>query len=104
MVQLVPVGIGDGMEFGEPAHSQYSMLVVQPLPLHLGVHPKQRYCTVYTVQYMFLFFVFYSPLRFRVFIILFFTVLQCDLPPLRPHCGEAEIRTWDGQSRGMQGH
>ena len=29
------------------------------------------------------------------------TVLQCGLPPLRPHCGEApraDIRTWDARS------
>ena len=34
---------------------------------------------------------FYSPLRPRI---LYFicTVLQCDLPPLRPHCGEAPGR------------
>ena len=29
---------------------------------------------------------FYSPSRHRVFIC---TVLQCDLPPFGPHCGEA---------------
>ena len=49
----------------------------------------------------FLFRYLYSPPRPRV---LYFicTVLQCDLPPLRPHCGEAraENRTRDGRSRG----
>ena len=31
-----------------------------------------------------------------------FSIVQYDLPPLRPHCGEAraEIRTRDGWSKG----
>ena len=34
------------------------------------------------------------------------TVSQCDLPPLRPHCGEvwAKIRTRDGRSTPLDHH
>ena len=42
------------------------------------------------------YFIFYFLSFYWVFII--YTVLQCDLPPLRPHCGEAR----DGRSEAGQ--
>ena len=48
---------------------------------------------------LFLRFTAYRGLGFYYII---YTVLQCDLPPLSPHCGkpQAEIRTRVGRSRG----
>ena len=31
---------------------------------------------------------------------LYSTYYRADLPPLRPHCGEADVRIWAGRSRG----
>ena len=62
--------------------------------------PYHRIHSTKSLCLAFVFFIEYSPLGlgFEYFI---YTVLQCDLPLLRPHCGEArqaEIWTWDGWS------
>ena len=46
--------------------------------------------------------IFYSPLRLMCFYFYLYSTIKCDLPPLRPHCGDAPqtlIRTQDRQSR-----
>ena len=57
------------------------------------VKTKKNTKLFYTVHYFFFFFFFSS------------TVLQCDLPPLRPHCGEAPGRDSNpGRAAQRQGH